>query len=247
MVGRADAPYRVRPYQVSGRTARTEAPATHETRASGVTGASRALSRDPRYPPRMPRLPRRAALVLFGLLTVTLVAACGGTAASFDPTGECTGDGSAPGAYPDLEAMVPTRFMDAAPGLLDSGRNCSDANLGSLSDAGISEVRFAGGTWTFGAERAAVLAVFTAPGLTASDLADLYLETARSANRTKITSATQPTIEGRAGRRLDTMTGSRTQTVVVWPAATPDTVNVVITNDLPDARIQEAIDAFGEG
>jgi hypothetical protein len=35
------------------------------------------------------------------------------------------------------------------------------------------------------------------------------------------------------------------QTVVVWPAAEPDTVDVVITNDLPDARIQDALDAFG--
>jgi hypothetical protein len=33
--------------------------------------------------------------------------------------------------------------------------------------------------------------------------------------------------------------------VVVWPSTKPDVVNVVITNDLPDARIQDAIDAFG--
>ena len=85
---------------------------------------------------------------------------------------------------------------------------------------------------------------FTAPGLSASDLADLYLESADTANRTKITNASQPTIEGRSGRRLDTTTGSRVQTVVVWPAATPDMVNVIITNDLPDARIDDAIAAF---
>ncbi len=35
--------------------------------------------------------------------------------------------------------------------------------------------------------------------------------------------------------------------MVVWPSADPDIVNVVITNDLPEARIQEAIDAFGDG
>jgi hypothetical protein len=193
----------------------------------------------------MPRLPRRVALLLFGLLSVTVVTACGGgVGPSFDPTGACTTDGSAPGAYPELEAMIPTRYMDAPPGLLDSGRNCSEANLGSLASAGIDEVRFAGGTWTFGAERAAVLAVFTAPGLTAADLADLYLESANTANRTEITSATTPTIEGRPGRRLDTETGTRIQTVVVWPAAVPDTVNVIITNDLPDARIDDAIAAF---
>ena len=44
---------------------------------------------------------------------------------------------------------------------------------------------------------------------------------------------------------MDSTTGDRTQTVVVWPAAEPDTVNVVLTNDLPDARIEEAVAAFG--
>ena len=42
-----------------------------------------------------------------------------------------------------------------------------------------------------------------------------------------------------------TKTGERLQTVLVWPAATPDRVNVVITNDLPDPKIQAAVDAFG--
>ena len=55
---------------------------------------------------------------------------------SFDPTGDCTTDGRAPGAYPDLEALVPTKFMNAAPGTLDSGRNCTATNLGSLAQAG---------------------------------------------------------------------------------------------------------------
>ncbi len=193
----------------------------------------------------MPRPDRRTALFVLALLGALLVAGCAGSpASSFDPTGTCTKDGSAPGAYPDLEAMVPKRFMDGPPALVDSGRNCSDANLGSLADAGITEVRFAGGTWTFGAERAAVLAIFTAPGLTAGSLADLYLDSAGAANRTKITAATTPTIDGRSGRRLDTRTGSRTQTVVVWPSTTPDVVNVIIANDLPDARIDDAIAAF---
>jgi hypothetical protein len=183
--------------------------------------------------------------VFVALLIAIVVAACAGSpAASFDPTGACASDGSAPGAYPELEGLVPVRYMDKGPDQLDSGRNCTAANLGSLAGVGIHEVRFAGGTWTFGAERAAVLAVFTAPGLTAGDLADVYLESARTANRTKIVDATEPTIEGRSGRRLDTETGSRTQTVLVWPAATTDQVNVVITNDLPDARIDDAVAAF---
>lgn len=200
---------------------------------------------DSGYPDRVPRLARHVAPLVFGLLMVMATGACSGSGtASFDPTGACTADGSAPGAYPELEALIPTSYMDQAPEILDSGRNCSDANLGTLKDAGIDEVRFAGGTWTFGAERAAVLAVFTAPGLTAANLADLYLESARTANRTKIVEASQPTIDGRSGRRLDTETGSRTQTVLVWPSATEDRVNVVITNDLPDARIDDAVAAY---
>ena len=193
----------------------------------------------------MPRLPRLAAPLLAALVVVLVGACSGPPASSFDPVGLCTMDGSAAGAYPDLEALVPTKFMDAAPEKLDSGRNCSPENLGSLASAGISEVRFAGGTWTFGAERAAVLAVFTAPGLTAANLADLYLQSARDASRTKITKASEPTIEGRSGRRLDTTTSSRTQTVLVWPSATRDQVNVIITNDLPDERIDDAVAAYG--
>src|SRR5207344_7224 len=90
-----------------------------------------------------------------------VAAACGaGTPPSFDPTGACSTDGRAAGAYPDLEALVPTRYQGVPPETLDSGRNCTAGNLGSLASLGISEIRFAGGTWTFGAERAAVLAVF---------------------------------------------------------------------------------------
>lgn len=140
---------------------------------------------------------------------------------------------------------MPKTYQGGPPQTLDSGRNCSPANLGSLASLGIAEVRFAGGTWTFGAERAAAIAVFRAKGLTADALATLYTESAGAASRTQITAHVPLTISGRAGQRLDTQTGERLQTVVVWPAVAPDTVDVVITNDLPDARIQDAIDAFG--
>lgn len=191
----------------------------------------------------MPSL-RRGALLL---AVVLASAACSSDpGASFDPTGPCTRDGSAPGAYPELEARVPATYRDAPPETLDSGRNCSSPSLGSLADVGFSEIRFAGGTWGFGAERAAVLAVFSAPGLDADELADFYTESARSASRTEVLADSRPTIAGRPGRRLDTKTGERLQTVVVWPASEPDLVNVVITNDLPEARIADAIDAFGD-
>ena len=77
-------------------------------------------------------------------------------------------------------------------------------------------------------------------------MADFYAASARAASRTEVLAESTPTLAGRPGHRLDTQTGERLQTVVVWPAAEPDLVNVVITNDLPDARIAEAIAAFGD-
>src|SRR5829696_7976741 len=63
---------------------------------------------------------------VFVLIVGSLLNACsGGPPPSFDPTGDCTTDGRAPGAYPELEALVPTRYQGVPPGTLDSGRNCT--------------------------------------------------------------------------------------------------------------------------
>ena len=176
---------------------------------------------------------------------LAVVAGCGGGAtASFDVAAGCPVEGRVAGAYPDLEKRIPTRYEGRGPDTLDSGRHCDPESLGSLAKAGFDEVRFAGGTWDFGGERAAALVVFEAPGLTADQVADFYGSSAQTANRTTITGVTTPEIAGRAGHRIDTMTGDRVQTVVVWPSGQPDIVNVVITNDLPDPKIQSAIDAF---
>lgn len=183
-------------------------------------------------------------LIALAILAV-FVAACGGGApASFDVAAGCPVEGRVAGAYPDLEKRIPTSYEGRAPDTLDSGRHCDPDSLGSLAKAGFDEVRFAGGTWDFGGERAAALVVFEAPGLTANQIADFYGTSAQGANRTTITGVSTPEISGRSGYRLNTMTGDRVQTVVVWPSATSDVVNVVITNDLPDPKIQSAIDAF---
>jgi hypothetical protein len=189
-----------------------------------------------------------ALLALVTLAAAIVTAGCGSTAnASFDPTGACTGDGQAPGAYPDLEARIPTIFEDQPPGTLDSGRHCTPESLGSLADAGIDELRFAGGTWSFGGNRAAALVVFEGRGVSAQAIADFYLASATTADRTQVTGTDTPTLAGRPGFRLDTKTGERLQTVMTWPSADPDRVNVVITNDLPDPKIDAAIDAFEGG
>jgi hypothetical protein len=194
------------------------------------------------------RTPARALLRLSFLVAVlAVVAGCGGGAtASFDVAAGCPVEGRVAGAYPDLEKRIPASYEGRAPDTLDSGRHCDPQSLGSLAKAGFDEVRFAGGTWDFGGERAAALVVFQAPGLTADQVADFYGSSAQTANRTTITGVTTPEIAGRSGHRIDTMTGDRVQTVVVWPSGQPDVVNVVITNDLPDPKIQAAIDAFGE-
>jgi hypothetical protein len=190
---------------------------------------------------------RRPLALLAVVLTLALMGCSGAAAVSFDPSGPCTADGSAPGAYPDLEARIPRSYEDRGPETLDSGRHCTAANLGTLASAGIEEIRFAGGTWDFGGNRAAALVVFEAAGLTADHIAEFYSTTAEAADRTEITGESTPTLAGRPGHRLDTKTGERIQTVVVWPAAEPGRVNVVITNDLPDPKIQAAVDAFGGG
>jgi len=209
--------------------------------------APRRTSRTPDTLGDMPRVSGRIGrFVLLASVVGTLIACTGEAAVSFDPTGPCTSDGAALGAYPDLEARLPDVYRDAPPEKVDSGRNCSAASVGSLAEIGYEEVRFAGATWGFGAERFVVLAVFSAPGLDAAEVADFYEQSARVEPRVEILAETEPTIVGRAGRRLDAKRVDRLQTVVVWPAAEPGVVNVVVSNDLPDERIQEAIDAFGD-
>ena len=140
---------------------------------------------------------------------------------------------------------MPSTYREASPATLDSGRNCSDEQLGSLAGS-FDEVRFAGATWSFGGERALALVVFSAPGLSAADVAQFYEEGARTTPRVEILDETEPTVAGRPGWRLDAKRVERLQTVVVWPAAEADVVNIIISNDLPDERIADAIDAFGE-
>jgi len=189
---------------------------------------------------------RSVRIVALAAVLALLAGCTGATTASFDPTGPCSGDGSAPGAYPELEALVPASFEARAPDRLDSGRNRTAENLGTLADHGIEELRFAGGTWEFGSDIAAVLAVFAADGLTVDAMADWWEATARDSPRTQIVRATEVDMYGRGVRRLDTKTGERLQSVLVWEGAQPGQVNVVLSHNLPDPKIEAAVAAFGD-
>lgn len=187
-------------------------------------------------------VPRR--FIALAAAAVLIVACSGEVGPSFDPTGPCTADGSAPGAYPDLEALVPDAYEDRGPDLLDSGRNCTDANLGTLAGHGIDEVRFAGGTWDFGSDIAVVLAVFAADGLTVEALTEWWETSARESPRTQVTGTSTVDVAGVTARRIDTKTGERLQTVVVWPGDESGHVNVVLSHNVPDPKIEAAVRAF---
>ena len=160
-------------------------------------------------------LPILAALFVSGL------GACTGAAPSFDPAGPCVVhdrpvDGRAAGAYPELEALVPATFDGRGPNRLDSGRNCSERNLGTMVARGIREVRFAGGLWEVGQRSGVSLAVFRGEGLSAPILFEFYETGARTAPKTDAIETTDVSVGGISGRRVDTLNDESYQTVVVW-------------------------------
>src|SRR3954447_14640342 len=110
------------------------------------------------------RLARVAAALAILAAIAMLAAAC--TAARFEPTGPCSGDGSASGAYPDLEAQAPRAFRGTEPTQIDSGRTCTTEALGTLAGHGITELRFAGSTWSTGTDSGLSLATFRSEGAT---------------------------------------------------------------------------------
>jgi len=179
------------------------------------------------FPTNPRRHPAAAWPALLAVVLLTLVvSACG--SAKFDPSGACTTDGRAPGAYPAMERLIPPRFDETAPTVLDSGRNCTPTGLGSLTSHGVGEVRFAGGQWHLGDRSGVTMAVFSSPtGLDAAWLGEFYESSARVARHTENVSAAQADIGGVNAFRIETLNDQTSfQTVVVW--AGKDAVDVVI-------------------
>ena len=185
-----------------------------------------------------------APFLLAVVLTFVAAACSGSAAASFDPTGACVSDGRAPGAYPELEVLVPSDLEGRPPEKLDSGRNCSEQNLATLVNHGVREVRFAGASWSDGGSKGRTLAVFDAPQLEAEWIAEWYEATATRGRRTTNIDTTAVTIDGRPGTRIEVINGDAHQVVVVWPSADGSVTQVVIASDVPNAMIEAAIAAF---
>jgi hypothetical protein len=190
---------------------------------------------------------RRPLVIL--LIAGVALAGCSDSSpyTSFDPASACTTDGRFPGAYPALEARVPTAFDGRSPDQLDSGRNCSATELGTLANHGIHEVHYAGGTWFYSSNAGLTLAVFTGDNLTAEWLGEWYESSARAAANTRDITPTRPKVAGRQGYRLDTANGDSNQTVITWPSPSGDAVFVLVAADIAAAQIKAGLAAFPAG
>jgi hypothetical protein len=189
-----------------------------------------------------PRLPRTVAPILALSL---LFAACGSAipVVSFDPASACTTDGRQPGAYPELEALLPKSYEGKAPDNVDSGRNCTPAALGALADNGIDGVRFAGATWSLGGSTGLTVAAFEAAGLDPAKMLAFYKQSATGDSHTEKLSTADVTVGGKAGRRLDVLASNGGgHTIVAWPADRQDTVFVLLASDLGDTGVTQALD-----
>ena len=197
--------------------------------------------------------PSSVALAALVIVIGGLAVACG--SGSFDPTGPCTADGRAAGAYPDLEAEVVTTFDARPPDTVDSGRNCSAAALGTLKEGGIDEMRFAGATWKLGRSSGMTIAVLEADGLDAEQAAAFYEAGARAGRNVESVEVNPIRIGAEEGTRIDALNKESFQTVVVAPRGTNRVTVVLVASFIREVNTREAHDgvvtdaiaaAFGE-
>jgi hypothetical protein len=196
-------------------------------------------------------LPRHLAAALLAAALLPGVAACVGpdsATASFDPAASCPAEGQMPGAYPDLEALVPADYQGRPPDSLDSGRICSAEALGALAEAGIAEVRFAGATWRTGGTSGLTLAVFEGDGLDAAEMLEFYAIPAESARRTEKLQRSDTTVGSAPAKRLDVLGSDGTgSTLVAWQVPGETVVRVLLAADIGDAAVDDLLKTLAGG
>lgn len=188
---------------------------------------------------------RLLAVVAISLLTAGCVndaTALG----SFDPALPCNGANSQAmsGAYPDLEAVLPTRLAGVAPTSLVSGRLCSVNTLGTLYGHGIHETHFASVVWNRGGGSGIQMTVMEADGLTVANALESYGNGAQNAPKVHSLVTSNVTVNGLAGMRLDIANDDYAQQVVVWPGGAAGRVRVVITSNIHEPDLQVALSTF---
>ena len=188
----------------------------------------------------------RAALALAVALCV--VACQPSAGASFQPEGACAIDGRGPGTYPSLEQMLPRGLGEEGPTSVDSGRSCSDQRLSTLKSHGVSDLRYAGATWTPEGGSSTVIAVFMTPAgsppLQSAWMAEFYEAGARASTKTENIEISHPTYE-QAGvvYQLNTLNDLSFQSVVVWPGDAIVHVVIVATQLQPGGQTRADHDA----
>jgi len=188
----------------------------------------------------------RVSLALPMVLAVVL-AACGVSmpVRSFDPASACTTDGQQPGAYPELEALLPRDYEGAAPSNVDSGRSCTPDALGTLADAGAKEVRFAGATWDTSGTSGLTVAVFTGDGVNPETMRGFYEAGAARASRTDKLVESDVTVAGLPAKRLDVLRSDGSGTsIITWSRADDGPTWVLLASDIGDAKVAAAAEAF---
>lgn len=157
-----------------------------------------------------------AAVLCAGVLVA--VAACN-QASTFSPEGPCVADGRAPGTYPSLEATIPTALEGRPADSVNSGRNCSQAALGTLASHGVTDLRFAGATWADGNDAGTSIALLALPtgALPVAWAEEFYELGARNAKKTDHVTTSRPTFDGvGAVFRVDALNDLSFQSVIVW-------------------------------
>jgi hypothetical protein len=202
----------------------------------------------PSSPSRLSPRARWRPIALVALFVAgSLVAACGSAApASFDPSAACNGAGrqQMKGAYPALEARIPDQIDGKPAASRDSGRFCARETLGSVYDAGVTEVHFGGGIWDLGGGGGLQVGAFTGTGLTPAMLAEEYRRGAQASKSTQGVKSTTLQVAGRPAWRIDLATDSSRQAIVVWGSADGAAVQVVVAADVDETVLQDALSAY---
>jgi hypothetical protein len=180
-------------------------------------------------------------------MTALLAVACSGAAPTPDPSASCNGVDApaAAGYYPSLEAHLPTTLAQATPLVLNSGRFCVAASLGSLSAAGIADLHFAGAQFPASDTTGVSLLAYSAPSLTPSMLADAFTAGAAGSTDVNQVQTKAVTVAGRPGIRIQVNNQDVVQVIIFWPSAEVGTVNAVLAAGVDESAIQAAVADFG--
>ncbi|MGH2512378.1 MAG: hypothetical protein ACRDGQ_06800 [Candidatus Limnocylindrales bacterium] len=196
-----------------------------------------------------PVRPRRLLAVLAIVVAGSMLAGCVSdpdAPASFDPGAPCNGADSQvmAGAYPELEALLPTSLVGVAPTSVESGRLCSAATLGTLYGHGIHETHFGSAVWDRGGGSGIQMTVMEATGLTVANAIESYNNGAANAPKVHLLTTTNVMVNGIAGMRLDIENDDFQQEVVIWPTGTPGRLRVLIASNTHAPDLEAALADF---